>query len=116
MDKEYIQGMEDYHNIIKAIFELSPEERKERFGSPLVANIIDRFDFQQIRELMVERLEKKYIIRGIKEDDFGKKKIAVESDPLSFKPDETLINAFLNCHKDRNLSFATVEEIYVRGN
>ena len=111
----YVQGLEDMYNIIKSILELPSDKRQERFGAVLIADIMDKFDFQQIRELMVERLEKKYVIRGIKENDYGQKKVAVESDPLSVEPDEILINAFLNCHKDKHIQFAVVETIYTRG-
>ena len=113
-DEAYINGMEHMYDIIKRILELSLEERTSRFGSPNLPTILDKFDFAQLRERMVERIEKKYVIRGITINDYHQKKVAVESDPLDIKPDETLINAFLNCHKNKNISFAVVETIYVR--
>ena len=115
MDTDYIQGLEDGVNIVKSIYELTVDERIKRFGDFSVPDILDKFDFQQIREKMVERLEKKYVIRGITINDYHQKKVAVESDPLDIKPDETLVNAFLNCHKDKHLAFAVIEEIWIRG-
>lgn len=111
-DKAYVQGMSDGVEMVKALFEMSTDERQEKFGHFLVAEILDNFDFIQIRERM-ESLNKYYIIRGIVAND-QVKRCVVESDRLSFKPDEVLINAFLNCHKDKNINFAIVEEIFVR--
>lgn len=112
-DVDYIAGLEDGASMIKSIFAMTPEEREEKFGYTLVANILDVYDVIEIRERL-ETLNKYYIIRGIKVSDTGFKRVVVESDRLSFKPDEVLITAFLNCHKDKHITFATVEEIYVR--
>jgi hypothetical protein len=112
-DQAYTQGLSDGVEMVKSIFEMTTDERQERFGYPLVAEVLDHFDFIQIRERM-ERLSRMYIIRGIKVDDNGFKHVVVESDRLSIKPDEVLINAFLNCHREKHITFACVEEIYVK--
>lgn len=112
MDSDYIQGMEDFYNIIKAIYELTYEERIRTFGVSHVSRIIDKFDFQQIREKMVDPVKKYYVIRGISVDDNGFKHVGAESGRLKFPPDDDMINAFMQIHK--NISFATVEEIYTR--
>ena len=46
----YIQGLEDFFNDIKAIFECSVSQRKEIFGETDVANILDKYDFVTIHE------------------------------------------------------------------
>lgn len=112
-DSAYIEGLSDGVNMIKKISEMTWEERDERFGYHDIGSILDIYDFSEIRERM-ESLNKYYIIRGIKDDYIGKKVCVVESDRLTIKPDETLINAFLNCHKDKHISFAVVEELFVR--
>jgi len=53
-DENYIQGVEDGVNMIKAIFECSVSRRKEIFGETNVASILDRFDFIQIRNLITK--------------------------------------------------------------
>ena len=113
-DKAYVQGLEDMYNTIKAIFEMSHEARSEKFGSPYVASIMNEHDFVEVFEEMNNPIKVKYIIRGIKVNDYNQKRVVVESGQLDFKPDEVLVNAFLNCHKDKGVSFATIEEIYVR--
>ena len=112
-DKAYCQGMEDMYDMIKSIFEMTVDERVERFGKGNISVILDEYDFTQIKERL-ENLNTYYIIRGIRVEDSGLKHVVVESDRLSCKPDEILINAFLNCHKAKNLSFAVIEEIYMR--
>lgn len=112
IDEAYINGMEHMYNIIKSILELPSDKRQERFGAVLIANIMDKFDFQQIREIMVERLEKRYIIRGIKVNEYNQKRVVAESGQLKFPPDEEMVSAFMDCHED--VMFATVAEIYVK--
>lgn len=112
-DSLYTQGLEDMYSLIKSVFELSIDDRVERFGMANISKILDTFDFQQIKERM-ESLCKYYVLRGIYVDAYGYKKVVVESERLSIKPDEVLINAFLNCHRDKNISFTCVEEIYVK--
>lgn len=112
-DSAYINGLSDGVGMVKTIFEMSIEERMERFGKANISMILDEYDFQQIKEHL-ETLKTYFIIRGIRVDDDGYKKVVVESDRLTFRPDEVLINAFLNCHKNKNISFAAVETIYVR--
>ncbi len=51
MTRDYVQGLEDMHTIIKSIFELPVDERKSKYGSSDVATILDRFDFAQLLEL-----------------------------------------------------------------
>lgn len=112
LDASYIQGMEDFYNIIKAIYELTYEERMRTFGMSHVSMIIDKFDFQQIREKMLDPVKKFYVIRGISVDDNGIKRVMAESGRLKYMPDEDMVNVFLQIHK--NVSFATIQEIFVR--
>jgi hypothetical protein len=112
-DSAYINGLSDGVGMVKTIFEMSIEERMERFGKANISQILDEYDFQQIKDRL-ETLKKYYIIRGINVDKDGFKKVVVETDRLSFEPDELLINAFLNCHKDKNITFAVAQTIYVR--
>lgn len=112
----YIQGQEDMYNTLKAIYELTFDEREKRFGETAISYILDKFDFHEVYEKMNNPIEVKYIIRGIKVNDYNQKRVVVESEPLTIKPDEMLVNAFLNCHKDKNIKFATVEEIYIKEN
>ena len=112
-DSAYINGLSDGVDMIKAIFEMSVDDRVEKFGKANISQILDEYDFQQIKDRL-ETLKKYYIIRGINVDKYGYKKVVVESDRLSVEPDEVLINAFLNCHKDKNITFAVKEQIYVR--
>lgn len=109
----YIQGLEDGIGLVKTLFSLSLDERLDKFGEHQVATILDRYDFTEIKERL-ETLSKYYVIRGIREECDGVKKCVVESDRLTMKPDDVLINAFLNCHKKRNISFVSVETIYIR--
>lgn len=46
----YIQGLEDGVGMIKEIYALTSERRKELFGSPVVSEILDKFDFAQLKE------------------------------------------------------------------
>ena len=50
--EDYINGLEAGVNMVKAIFELPVDKRKKFFGSDNVANILDKFDFIQIHELI----------------------------------------------------------------
>lgn len=115
-DKAYVQGLEDMYNTIKAIFELTSGERCKRFDTYSIPFILGKFDFYEVYEKMHNPIEVKYVIRGISVNDYNQKKVVVESEPLTIKPDEMLVNAFLNCHKDKNIKFATVEEIYIKEN
>ena len=108
----YIQGLEDMYNIIKAIFELTIDRRMQIFGEDTVPAILDKFDFQQIREKMVERIVVRYVIRGIKVNDQHEKRVIAESGHLKFRPDEDMVKAFLDVHP--HVTFACVEEIYVK--
>lgn len=110
---QYIQGLEDGIGLVKALYSLSIDERLDRFEEHQVPTILDKYDFAQIKERL-ETLNKYYVIRGIREECDGVKRCVVESDRLSFKPDDVLINAFLNCHKEKKISFVSVETIYVR--
>lgn len=112
-DITYIQGLSDGVEMVKALFEMSTDERLEKFGYILVAEVLSNFDFIQIKE-QLESLKMYYIIRGIRVENNQVKRCVVESDRLTFKPDEVLINAFLNCHKEKNISFVTIEEVYTR--
>ena len=112
-DDAYISGLEDGVGMIKKIWEMTSTEREEKFGYTRIGFILEMYDFAEIRERM-ESLKKYYVIRGIREENDKVKRCVVESVRLLLRPDETLINAFLNCHKDKHLSFATIEEVYVR--
>lgn len=111
-DDAYTNGFSDAIDMVKKLYEFSNLERYEKFGYDHVSNILEELDFSEIRDRM-ESLNKYYIIRGVVAND-QVKRCVVESDRLSFKPDDVLINAFLNLHKDKNISFAIVEEIFVR--
>lgn len=120
LDNAYIQGMEDMTNIIKAIFELTTGEREKKFGSVFVADILDKFDFQQIREKMqiqgtmrAKETHCYYIIRIVSEDDEGFKKVTAESKRYYSRPTFAEIDRYLTETGDIN-SFAVVEELYVR--
>jgi hypothetical protein len=49
LSEDYIDGMRDMYNIIRAIYELPVGERVKKYRSADVATILDRFDFQQLR-------------------------------------------------------------------
>ena len=51
-DMTYISGMEEGVEIVKAIFALTAQERKDRFGTSDVANILDKFDFVQCQNIL----------------------------------------------------------------
>ena len=91
---------------------MSQDERIIRFGYPKVEYIMDKFDFQQIREKMVEQIVVRYVIRGIKVNDQHEKRVIAESGRLKFRPDEDMVKAFLDVHP--HVTFACVEEIYVK--
>ena len=111
-DESYINGLEDMYNIIKSIYELTIDRRMQIFGEDTVPAILDKFDFQQIREKMVERIVVRYVIRGIKVNDQHEKRVIAESGRLKFRPDEDMVKAFLDVHP--HVTFACVEEIYVK--
>lgn len=111
-DDAYTNGFSDAIDMVKKLYEFSNLERYEKFGYDHVSNILEELDFSEIRDRM-ESVKKYYLIRGIVAYD-QVKRCVVESDRLSFKPDEILVNAFLNCHKDKKITFACVEEIYVK--
>lgn len=120
LDNNYFNGMEDGVLMVKRLFEFTPDERYQYFGDVLVANILDKFDFQKIHEILStiknepeKELHSYYIIRGIRVREDGVKKVVAESDKLTMKPDELLINVFMNANKHRNISFSCVEKIYV---
>ena len=123
-DKDFINGIETGIEIVKRIFELSVDERKRLFGLSDVALILIRFDFQQISELLkvdeknFKELKCYYIIRGIKVDENGYKKVTAESERYRFCPSRELIESFINyhtlpCNDIPQVDFATVETIWV---
>lgn len=124
-DKDYISGLEDGVGLVKAIFELSIKERKRLFGTESVPEILDKFDFQQISELLKteesnkeKELKHYYIIRGIRINENGKKEVVVESERYRFNPPSELIDSFMKYHTlpidgIPQVDFATVELIWV---
>ena len=119
-DNAYIQGMEDFYNIMKAIYSLDRFEREKYFHESKVSNILDKFDFEQIREIVngikhedIREIKRYYIIRGIHINKYNEKSVVAESIKLAFAPDEEMIDTFLAVHT--NVDFAVVEEIYTRG-
>ena len=123
-DKDFINGIETGIEIVKRIFELSVDERKRLFGLSDVALILIRFDFQQISELLkvdektFKELKCYYIIRGIKVDENGNKKVTAESERYRFNPSRELIESFMKyhtlpCDDIPQVDFATVETIWV---
>ena len=124
-DKDFINGIETGLIMVRQIFELSVDERRRAFGCDDVAQILDKFDFQQIGELLKATEKKKskelhsyYIIRGIKVDESGYKKVTVESERYKFNPSRELIESFLKYHTlpidgIPQVDFATVELIWV---
>lgn len=117
----YIQGLEDGIEIVKAIYSLDRFDRQKYFHETKVSNILNRFDFAQIREIVngikhedIREIKKYYIIRGIHINlNNNEKSVVAESIKLAFAPDEEMINTFLAVHTD--VDFAVCEEIYVRG-
>ena len=116
----YFDGLEDGVLMVKRLFEFTPDERYQYFGDVLVANILDKFDFQKIHEILStiknepeKELHSYYIIRGIRVREDGVKKVVAESDKLLMNPDDLLINVFMNANKDKKISFSCVEKIYV---
>lgn len=118
LDRNYLNGMEDGFLMVRKILEFPAETRKKFFYDTDIAKILDRFDFQQIHELLkaVERepekeLHRYYVIRGIKINDYNQKKVIAESGRLKFEPDADMVKAFMDCHP--YISFSSVETIYV---
>lgn len=124
-DKDYISGLEDGVGLVKAIFELGIRERKRLFGTESVPEILDKFDFQQISELLkaekkdnIKELKCYYVIRGIRINENGKKEVSVESERYRFNPSWELIDSFMKYHTlpidgIPQVDFATVETIWV---
>lgn len=109
---DYVQGMEDMYNIVKALYELPVDERVAKYRTSDVAQIIDRFNFAQLRTMHERKLQKYYVIRAIKATTCSKEVIA-ESIKLEFPPTDDMIKDFLSQHTDA--SFAVVEYIYCLG-
>ena len=122
-DKDYIDGLEDGINLVKQIYELSVSQRKKMFGSETVPDILDRFDFAQINTILESKQPTKelkcfYIIRGIKVDKNGYKKVTVESERYKYNPSWDVIDSFMKYHtlpidNIPQVDFATVECIWV---
>lgn len=110
MDTDFINGIETGIEIVRSIYELSTGERKQRFGSTSVPEILDKFDFAQIRNLMSikKTLRKYYLIRGIKNVGH-KKEVKWESDLLEGYPSDAMIQCYL---EKNDADFAVVGEIY----
>lgn len=118
LEQNYFDGMEDGINMVRRILELDMSERKKHFGDYDVSNILDKFDFQQIHEILSrpelkpdKELKKYYIIRGIK-TSIGNKKAIAESGRLYIEPTDEMIEAFLLNHSE--VDFAVIQIIYTR--
>ena len=111
-DMTYISGMEEGVEIVKAIFALTAQERKDRFGTSDVANILDKFDFVQCQNILSRKrkLGKYYVLRGIRIDGV-KKNVVWESSRLEGRPSDAMILDYLT--NNQGTDFAVVEEIYV---
>ena len=123
-DKDYISGLEDGVGLVKRIYELGVNVRKKMFGCEDVAQIIDRFDFAQINEILkakkdkIKELHTFYIIRGIKVDTDGTKKVTIESEKYNFYPTWEQMESFMRYHtlpiaNVPQVDFAVVETIWV---
>ena len=115
LQDNYINGMEDGVMMVKRIFELSDNERIKHFGAIRVDRILDKFDFQQLHEILQRPelkpdkvLKKYYIIQGF--DSFDN--ITDVSNKLRIEPTVEMIEAFLLNHSF--VDYVTVIEIYVR--
>lgn len=118
LEQNYFDGMEDGVMMVRRILELDMSERKKHFGDYDVSNILDKFDFQQLHEILSrpelkpdKELKKYYIIRGIK-TSIGNKKAIAESGRLYIEPTDEMIEAFLLNHSEAD--FAVTETIYTR--
>lgn len=118
LEQNYFDGMEDGVMMVRRILELDMIERKKHFGDYDVSNILDKFDFQQLHEILSrpelkpdKELKKYYIIRGIK-TSIGTKKVIAESGRLYIEPTDEMIEAFLLNHSEAD--FAVTETIYTR--
>lgn len=118
LEQNYFDGMEDGVLMVKRILELDMNDRKKHFGDYDVSNILDKFDFQQLHEILSrpelrpdKELKKYYIIRGVK-TSIGNKKVIVESGRLFIEPTDEMIEAFLLNHSE--VDFAVTETIYTR--
>lgn len=54
-DRAFVNGMEAGVLMIKQIFEMTVNQRINKFGMSDVASIIDTFDFAQIKNLLEAR-------------------------------------------------------------
>ena len=117
-DNDYIDGFEDGVLLIKNILSLSVEERLRRFRSADIAVILDKFDFQQLKELYNTPADKKlkvyYVIRGIQTNGLLKR-VTVESRRYEYCPSPDTIEQFIRTNnlQTQLVDFATVEIIYV---
>lgn len=118
LEQNYFDGMEDGVMMVRRILELDMSERKKHFGDYDVSNILDKFDFQQLHEILSKpelkpdkELKKYYIIRGIK-TSIGNKKAIAESGRLYIEPTDEMIETFLLNHSEAD--FAVTETIYTR--
>jgi hypothetical protein len=118
LEQNYFDGMEDGVMMVRRILELDMSERKKHFGDYDVSVILDKFDFQQLHEILSKpelkpdkELKKYYIIRGIK-TSIGNKKAIAESGRLYIEPTDEMIEAFLLNHSEAD--FAVTETIYTR--
>lgn len=113
--ENYIEGFKDGLDAVIKMFEMSTDERQMRFGYTFVADILDHYDYAEIKA-EIESIDKKelhtyYVIRIITEDKEGFKKVSAESKWYPVHPTFSQIEEFMNPYDDK--SFAVVEQIFV---
>lgn len=106
---DYTQGMEDGVILVKQIFELSQVERVNKFGSRNVADILDKFDFIQIKEKLSgeEVCTVYYVIKA-----FDKSGYIHKSGRMKIQPTPEIVLDFLNRNPDAE--YAKFETLFVR--
>ena len=107
MSEDYINGMEEGVEMVKKLYEMTSDERKEKFGTTLVSDILDKNDFAQIAEKLKEkRLVLRWMIRGY--DKIGNK---FESPWYDVSPSKDMVSAFIDYN---TLEYAQIVSIYVK--
>ena len=52
----FVQGLESGVGLVKSIFEMTAMRRKEIFGETDVARILDKFDFMELYEIVLQEI------------------------------------------------------------
>lgn len=107
---DYTQGMEDGVILVKQIFELSQVERVNKFGSRNVADILDKFDFIQIKEKLAgeEVCTVYYVIRVFTEKGY----VLHTSERMKIQPTSEIVLDYIMRYP--GAEFAKVETLFVR--